>query len=206
MRLVAVEGVNRRQLLDLPVDADLRVAAAAHLLKQLTVVSFAAPYQGRQQYAFAAGKLRENQVNYLRVGVTDHLVAADRRICGRSLGVQQTQEIVYLGNGAHGRARIGRCGLLFDGYYRAEPVDAFHVGLFKYAHEMLGIGGEGVHVAPLALGINGIECQGTLAAPAQASDNHILAPRDINVYSFKVVRPCTSYLDNLFCHTNTPQR
>ena len=52
---------------------------------------------------------------------------------------------------------------------------------------MLSVGGESVHVAPLTLGIDGVEGKRGLSAPAEAGDNHELSSGNIQTDILEIV-------------------
>ena len=86
-------------------------------------------------------------------------------------GVEQTQIVVDLGDGADGGTRVAVGGFLVDGYRRGEALDEVDVGLIHLAEELPGVGTEGLDVAPLALGEDGVEGQRGLARPGQAGED-----------------------------------
>ena len=79
------------------------------------------------------------------------------------------------------------CALLVDGDGRAEALDVVDVGLLHAAEELAGVGGEGLDVAALALGVDGVEGQGALARAGEAGDNHKLVPGDRDVDVLEVM-------------------
>ena len=198
MGLVAVHGLKGTQVLDLPVDAHLGIATLAELFEQLAVMAFAAAHQRAEQQAFASLEPGLDQGDDLLVGVTDHLFAADRRIGTRGTGIKQPQEIIDFSDGSDRRARVGTGGLLLDSNDGTQALDAFHLGLLQDTHEVLGIGGQGVHVAALPFGIKGIEGQRGLAAAAESGHDDELPAGNVHVDIFQVVRPRTPDLDVVF--------
>ena len=78
-------------------------------------------------------------------------------------GVEQAQEIVALGGGGDGGARVARGVLLADGDGGSDAVDVVHVGLLHALQELAGVGGERFHVAALAFGVDGVEGERGLA-------------------------------------------
>ena len=89
-------------------------------------------------------------------------------------GVEETDVVVDLGDGADGGAGVVPSTLLVDGDGGAEALDVVDVGLLHAAEELSGVGGEGLDVAALALGVDGVEGEGALARPGEAGDNHQL--------------------------------
>ena len=70
---------------------------------------------------------------------------------------QQPQVVVDLGHRADGRARVVAGGLLLDGDRRRQALDQVDVGLLHQLQELARVGGERLDVAPLALGVEGVE-------------------------------------------------
>jgi MFS family permease len=72
--------------------------------------------------------------------------------------------------------------LLLDGNGRRQPLDVVHVGLFHHRQELPRVGGQGLHVAALALGVEaGVEGQRGLAGAGQAGDHDQLVAGQIEV-------------------------
>lgn len=200
--LVSVHRGYRGKFLYLSVYAHLVEAAAAHIVKQLLVMALSADDQRRKQIAAAAGVILQKQRNDLLVGVSYHRLAGGRGVGCGSPGVQEPEKIVYLGDRAHGRARIVARGLLLYGNYGAQARDALHLRLLHDAHEVLGICGKGVHVAALALGIQSVKGKRRLSAAAETGDNHKPAPWNAQRDILEVVRIRTGdgYLVLALCH------
>ena len=194
MGLVAVQLLHVIQAEKFAVDTDLGVALAAHLLEEFAVMALAAAHQGRQQQALPAGVVPHYEIHDLGVGVAHQFLAGDGRICGGCLGEEQAQEIGNFSDGADRTPRVVAGGFLLNGDDGAQAVHTLHFGLFKYAHEVLGIGRQGVHVAALALRIDGVEGKGTLATPAEAGNHRELPAGDVYVDPLQVVSPCPANL------------
>ena len=45
-------------------------------------------------------------------------------------------------------------------------VDGIHIGALHLVEKLARVGGKGLHIAPLALGVDGVESQGGLAGTA----------------------------------------
>ena len=86
-------------------------------------------------------------------------LAARRAMRHADAGKQQPQVIVDFGDGTDGRARIRPSGLLLDRNGRREPVDEVDVRLLHLFEELPGVGRERLDIAPLSLGVDGIEGQ-----------------------------------------------
>ena len=102
--------------------------------------------------------------------------AADRAVRPAGAGEQQPQVVVDLGDGADGRARVARRGLLVDRDRRREALDEVDVGLVHLAEELAGVRRQRLDVAALALGEDRVEREAGLARPGQAGeDDHRVA-------------------------------
>ena len=189
------------QFLYFSVYANLRVTALAHLVKELTVMAFSAPYQRGQKITLAACILGKDKVHNLGVCVSHHFAARFRGKCTRTFGVQKAQEIIYFRNGSNRASGIVPGGLLLYGNDWAKACYLLHLRLFQNAHEVLGIGAQCIHVAALPLGIDSIESQRTFAAAAETGHNHKFPPGDIYAYVLQVVSPRPPHLYVLLlCH------
>ena len=90
-------------------------------------------------------------------------------------GEQQPHVVVHLGHRADRGARIADAVLLADGDGRGDALDAIDVGLLHPLEELPRIGRQRLHVAPLPLGVDGVEGERRLARPAHAGEHHQLA-------------------------------
>ena len=95
-------------------------------------------------------------------------VALDDAVTGDAVDratsrVEEAHVVVDLGRCCHGGARVARRVLLLDRDRRGEAVDEVYVGLLDAFEELACIGGQGLDVATLALGVNGIEGERRLA-------------------------------------------
>ena len=111
--------------------------------------------------------------------------------------VEQAQVVVDLGDGAHRGARVVAGGLLLDGDRRREAFDEVHVGLFHELQELPRVGRQGFHIAPLALGVKGVEGQRGLAGAGQAGDHRELVAGDVEGDVFEVVGAGTADFDRV---------
>ena len=115
-------------------------------------------------------------------------VGAVRRADG---GVEQAQVVVDLGDGADGGARTAAGGLLLDGDGRAEAFDGIHVGPLDLVEELACVGRERLHVAALALGVDGVEGQRALARAGESGDHRerVAGDADVDVVQIVLARP-----------------
>lgn len=82
--------------------------------------------------------------------------------------VEHAQKIVDLRHRGHGRAGVRACRLLGDRDRGGEPGHAVHVWPRQLPEELPRERGQALHVATLALGIEGVEGQARLAGAAHA--------------------------------------
>ncbi len=182
--------VERLDLLDLvegAVDLDALIALAQELGQLLAVLALAPAHDRRQHIDARAFRQRQHAVDHLR----DRL-ALDRQTGGRRVGhadarPEQAHVVVDLGDGADGRARVLRGGLLFDGNSRRQAVDLVDVRLLHHLEELPRIGGEQLDIAPLPLGIDGVEGERGFAGARQAGEHDQLVARNGDVDILEVM-------------------
>ncbi len=116
-----------------------------------------------------------------------HLAPALRAVGRADAGEEHPQVVVYLGHGAHRRARVSAHRLLLDRDRRAETADEVHLRLLHLADELPGVGRERLDVAALSLGVERIECQRRLAAAGDSRDHNQFVARQRHVDVLEVV-------------------
>ena len=138
-----------------------------------------------------AGPRRELQhvVHHLLHRVDRDGAAADEAVGPARVGEQQPQVVVDLGQRAHGRAGVLVEAALGHGDGRGQAPDGLHVRPRQGVQELARVRGQGLHVMPLALGIDGVERQGGLAGARDPGDHHQLVPGDLHVHVLEVVDP-----------------
>ena len=183
--MLAVLGELRRliELVDPAVDAHPDETARPQLLEQLLILALAlAHHGGEQQQAGVLGQ-RQHLIHHLGDGLGGErpIVIGTARLA--HAGVEQAQVVVDFGDGAHGGTRVVGGGFLLDGNRRRQPLDVIHVGLFHHREELPGVGRQGFHIAPLALGVEGVEGERRLARTGQPGDHDqaIAGQRQVDV-------------------------
>ena len=130
MLFVLVHGNFFAQLVHAAVHPDPYIAGAPCSLQFLGVLALPTPDDGRQQ--LEPGTLR--QLQHLIHNLSHRLLldfsAADGTVRDTNPGIQQTQIIVNLRNGAHRGAGVLGGGFLVDGNGRGQTIDAVHVRFF----------------------------------------------------------------------------
>ncbi len=113
-----------------------------------------------QPRAFAQ---RQNRSRHLVHRVFLYLIAAVPTKRAAHASVEQAQVVVNFGGRGHGGTGIARGILLPDGNSRRDAVNQVHVRLLNALQELPRVGREGLHVAPLAFGVDGVKGKGRLA-------------------------------------------
>ncbi len=125
--------------------------------------------------AFVGGLDREQRIPARAVGLLHHApcnridcVPFDLFATARTIGVagaciEEPKVIVDLSRCGDGRARISGGVLLADGDWRRQSEDLVHVRLLHALKELARIGRQGLDVAALTFGINGVEDEGRFA-------------------------------------------
>ena len=173
-----VDGLAGADLDEVAVDPGPGEALAGEVLQEGLVGALAPPDHRRQHLeAGALGEL-EDAVDDLLGRLAGDGGAALRAVGLADAGPEQAEVVVDLGDGADGGARVAAGGLLVDGDGRRQPLDEVDVGLVHLAEELPGVGREGLDVAALALGVDGVEGERRLARAGQArEDDELVAGR-----------------------------
>ena len=132
------------------------------------------------------GKLQD-LIDDLVNGLLADLLAADRTVGGAHPRPEEAEVVVDLRHRAHGRPGVLAGGLLVDGDGGGESVDIVHVRLLHLAQEHPGVRGEGLHIPPLSLGVDGVEGQGGFSGTGKAGHHHQFVPGDLHVHVLQVV-------------------
>src|SRR5205085_1583102 len=178
LNLVLTAVVDGRRFLDVvrpAVHAHAHEAGPADLVEDCLVLLLAVPLDRRQQVQLRALRQGDDLVDDL-VG----RLRADRQAAGRAVGLTQpgvkdAQVVVDLGDGADCRARALAGGFLLDADGRRQAVDVLDLRLLELAEELAGVGRQRLDVAALALGVDRVQGQRTLARAARATaDRHLL--------------------------------
>ena len=106
---------------------------------------------------------------------------------GRGPCEQQLDVVVELGHGPdRGPRRAHRVGLV-DGDGRRDALDALHLRAVHAVQELAGVGGEGLHVAALALGVDGVEGQRRLARTTHPGHHDQLPQGQLQIQPLEIV-------------------
>ena len=189
--LVSVQLHAGQGFAHLAVHTDVEVAFLAHLLEEFLVMSLAITHQGSQDINALALVVAQDKLDNLLLGVLHHLLAGQVGIGVSRPGIEQAEEVINLGRGAHGGARVLVRGLLFDGDDRAKPRDFVHIRTLQVAQEVSGIRGESLNVAALPFGEERVERQRRLAASAQPGNHRQAVAGDTDIDVLQIVHAGT---------------
>ncbi|OPY13165.1 MAG: hypothetical protein A4E69_01775 [Syntrophus sp. PtaB.Bin138] len=188
------------QVAGLAVDDHPHEALLAEIGQFLPVFAFAAPDDGREEADLRSLREGHDLIHHLGDGLGGDLPAATVAEGAADAGEEEAQVVIDLGHGADRGAGIPAGGLLFDGDGRGESLDGLHVRLFHLLQKLAGVGGQGFHVAPLSLGIDGVEGEGGFARTGDAGDDHQPVAGYLNVDALQVM--LSGALDDygVMCH------
>ena len=131
------------------------------------------------------------------------LAAAARAVRVADAREEQAQVVVDLRHRADRGTRVAAGALLVDGDGRREPLDVVDVRLLHLAQELAGVGGEALHVAALALRVDGVEGQAGLAAAGQPGDDDQPVPRQLDGDVLEVVLARAAHDEQILGHTRS---
>ncbi len=134
-------------------------------------------------------------------GVGDDLTPALGAVHVADARPEQAQVVVQLRGGADGRAAILDRVLLLDGDGGRDVLDPVDVRLVHALQELAGVGAEGLDVAALALGVEGVEGEGGLAAAADARHDDVAVAGDVDVDVLEIVHPHAAGADGVVCRS-----
>ena len=187
VREFLVERRRFGEFVEFAVDLDALKSLLEIFGEFFLVLALAAAHDRRQQIKPRALRQRQHAIDHLR-----HDLAFDRQARGRRIGhadarPQQAHVVVDLGDGADGRARIFRRGLLLDRDRRRQPVDLVDVRLLHHLQELARIGRQRLDVTPLAFGIDGVEGERGFAGARQPREHHELVAGNFDVDVLQIV-------------------
>ena len=145
------------ELAHLAVDLDASEAVGAQLLEQLAVLTLAPAHHGSDDAEARARLELADVVDDLLHALPRDGPPAVGAVRVADAGVEQAEVVVDLGDGADGGPRVAGGRLLVDGDGRREALDAVDVRLVHLAQELARVGGQTLHVAALALGVDRVE-------------------------------------------------
>jgi len=152
--------LQRRQGVDfvnLAVDAQPRETLRAQLVEQIQLLALALHHQRRKNHDACAFRQIQHVIDHLpdTLRLQHQIMLRAIRVAGAR--EQQAQVVVDFGDRADRGTRVMRSGLLLDRDRRRKPLDQVHIRLFHQLQKLPRIGRQRFHIAPLPLGIQGVE-------------------------------------------------
>nr|WP_276602683.1 hypothetical protein [Nannocystis pusilla] len=129
---------------------------------------------------------QERVDDLLRRGAA-HRLAAVGAVLGADAGVEHAQVVVDLRDRADGRARVVGGALLLDRNRRRQAAQVLDLRPLELAQELARVGRQALDVAPLPLGVEGVEGEARLARAAHAGEDDELALGDEQLVDLQVV-------------------
>ena len=169
--LALVENRRFVERNEFAIDARADVAVLRELLQLLAIGAFAPANDGRQDHDAVVGLAEiavQDGLDDLLAGLARDGLAAIRAMRNADRAVDHAQVVVNLRDGADRGARGARGGLLLDGDRGRKSFNHIDFGAFHLIEELAGVGRKGLHVAALALGIDGVKRERRLAGTGQA--------------------------------------
>ena len=179
------------------VDAGAYETGGLQFFDELGMFSLALGDGRREQHHGGSFRMLEHRINHLAHGLRGQIDVMVRAAGRARPGVQQAQVIVDFRDRADGGARIVRGGLLLDRDCRRQPLDGVDVRLLHHRQELPRVSRQRFHIAPLTLGVDGVEGEGGLAGAGKAGEHDQPIPRQVEIDVFEVMGPGTPDADIL---------
>ena len=191
MHLVALELEGVGQVVELAVDQGAGKALVGQVLEEGVVGALAAVDHGGEDLEAGALLQLHDPVDDLLRRLPGDRRAVVGTVRDADAGEEQPEVVVDLGDGADRGAGVSAGRLLVDGDGRRQALDEVDVGLVHLPEELAGVGGKRFDVAPLALGVDGVEGQRALARPGQTGEHDELVAGQLEVDALEVVFACS---------------
>ena len=172
------------KLLHLPVNESAGEALGAQVTQFFDKLTLFTAHNGGKKLEAGALRVVEQRIDHLLWGLSRDERAAHGAVRNAVTGEEKTQIIVDFGDRSDGRARVAVRGFLVDGNSWREAFDFIHGRLVQ---ELAGVGRQGLHVAALTFGEEGVECQGGLTRARKTGEHSDGVTREFKVHVLQVV-------------------
>ena len=183
--------------MNLTVDAGAHEPLLAQVIDDLLVLALAPLHDRGEEHEPGALGQGQDLVHHLAHGLGREHRAVGGAVWLAGAGVEESQIIVYLGGGPDRGAGVVGGGLLLDGDRRRQPFDGIDIRFLHHRQELPRIGRQGLDIAALALGIDGIEGERGLPRAGQPGDDDEPVPRQVEVDVLEIVGPGTPDADGV---------
>ena len=185
------------ELTDLPIHPHPHKPLRRQAGEQLFMGALLTPDHRRQHLEAGAIGQGHDPVDHLIDGLGGDAAIAVGAVGLPGPAVEQPQVVVDLRHRAHGGAGVVGGGFLINGDGGTEALNGVHIGLIHLTQELAGVGTEGLHVAPLALGENRVKGQGGLAGPRHPGEDNQLITGNLQVQVLQVMLPGPANADDV---------
>jgi len=162
-------------------------ALLLQLGQQLGVLALAPPDDRGEELEACPLRERGQPVDDLLRGLRGHDLTAGGAGLRAGPCEEQAQVVVHLRDRADGGPWVAVRPLLVDRHRGRQPLDEVDVGLVHLAEELAGVGREGLDVAPLPLGEDGVEGERRLPRAGQPGEHDEPVPGQLEGDVLEVV-------------------
>ncbi len=204
MFLLLVQFDLVAQIVNSAIYAHTHIPRTTHLLKEMFILAFPPGYQRREQHDTRTFRQIEDRVDNLLHGLPAYLASTIRTVRVADASIQQTQVIIHLRHRPDRRTGVVRRALLVDRDGRGEAIDMINIWLLHFIQELACIGRQGLDIAALSFGKNGIKGQAALARAGKTRNDHQLVTGDRHIDVFQIMFAGTTNTNVILRHTTTP--
>ncbi len=185
------------ELHNLAVDARAHEAARLQFLDEFGMLALTLCNGGRQQHQGSPFRMLENGIDHLTHGLGGEVDVVIRTARRTGTGVQQAQVVIDLGDRSHRGARVVRGRFLLDRNRGRQALDGVDIRFLHHREELPGVRRQRFDIAPLTLGIDGVEGERGLAGTRKAGQYDQSISRQVEIDIFQVMGPGTPDADIL---------
>ena len=147
------------EFIRLAVHAKAHIALRLHVGKHFQELALFFARERRQNHQSRVLRKRQHGIDHLAHGLRlQRQVMLGAMRCTRA-GKQEAQVIVDFRHRAHGGARVVAGGFLLDGNGGRKALDHVHIRLVHQLQKLPRVGGQALHIAALAFGIQRVKRQ-----------------------------------------------
>ena len=139
------------------------------------------PYHRSKKLHLRPLLLLHEEIHHLVHGLLLNLSSAHGTMGQPHSCIEKTHIIVDFRDCTYRGTRISVCRFLVNGNRGRKSLYKLHIRLFHLSEELPRVGGKRLHIAPLSLRINRIECKRGLAGARKSGKNHQRISRNIQI-------------------------
>src|SRR6266404_9162239 len=204
MFLLLVQVDLVAQIVNSAIHAHTHIPRTPHLLEEMFILAFTPGYQRRKQHDTRTLRQIEDRVDNLLDGLLAYLAPTLRTVRVADASIQQAQVIIHLRHRPDRRTGVVCRAFLVDRDGRGEAINVINIWLLHFIQELARIGRQGLDIAALSFGKNGIKGQAALARAGKTRNDHQLVARNSHIDVFQVVFAGTTNNNFVLGHTTEP--